>query len=149
MIFIFDIPAFRIEFPAFANVIKYPDALLQSDWDLATCYISDTDYGILNGKCRYQALCLMTAHLQALKDIIASGQSGSSTVPGLVENSKIDKIEVKLTPPPVKTQWAWWLSLTGYGQELLALLQMLSVGGLFIRGLPEKLGFRRIGGIFA
>lgn len=144
--FTFDIPRFRVEFPAFSNIVKYHDTLLQSDWDAATCYISNEDYGILHGDCRYHALSLMTAHLQALKDIIAT--NGSQGVPGLVQSASIDKVKVSLTPPPLKNQWSWWLSLTGYGQQLLALLQALSVGGLYIRGLPETLGFRRIGGVF-
>lgn len=141
--YVFDVSAFRISYPAFSNTVTYPDATLQMNFDNATCYIANANYGWLNGDCRYLALTLMTAHLTALSDLIAAGQ-----VPGLVQNATIDKITVGLTPPPLKNQWQWWLSLTPYGQQLYALLQSVSVGGLYIGGLPERAGFRKVGGIF-
>ena len=41
-----DIAEFRAKFPAYADVVKYPDELIQSTYDTATCYISDQDYGL-------------------------------------------------------------------------------------------------------
>lgn len=139
----FNVTAFRAMFPAFANAITYPDLRLQSYWDMGTCYISDLDYGWLQGACRTSALNLMCAHLVALSDIIASGET-----PGLVNSAGTDKVSVSLTPPPVKNQWQWWLNLTPYGAQLLALLTMQSAGGFYIGGLPEKSAFRKVGGIF-
>lgn len=141
--YVFNIPAFRISYPAFASDTTFPDVTLQAYWDSATCYISDTDYGYLSGDCRYKAITLMTAHLTALSVLIAKGQ-----VPGLVQSATIDKIAISLTPPPVKNQWQWWLSLTPYGQQLLALLHVAAVGGLFVGGLPERAAFRKVGGVF-
>ena len=141
--YVFDIPAFRVSYPAFANSTTYPNVTLQSYWDSAICYISDQDYGWLAGDCRYKALTLMTAHLAAIADLIARGQ-----VPNLMQSATIDKITVSLTPPPLKTQWQWWLSLTGYGQQLYALLQANSTGGFYVGGLPELSAFRKVGGLF-
>lgn len=125
----FDIAAFRAAFPQFTSDTTFPDATLQGYWDVAIVYISDVNYGYLSGASRERALNLLTAHLAALGVLIAAGQ-----VPGLVSGSTVDKISVTLTPPPVKTQFEWWLSLTPYGQQLAALLSTWAVGGLYIRG---------------
>ncbi len=143
--FVFDIPAFRVSYPAFGNTTAYPDATLQAYWDTACCYIENysEDCGWLSGDCRYKALTLMTAHLAAISTIVANGQ-----VPGQVQSASIDKISVSLTAPPQKNQWQWWLNLTPYGQALLVLLQTRSVGGFVFGGSPERLAFRRFGGFF-
>lgn len=145
----FNVAEFRLAFPAFASTETYPDALLQGNWDSAACIISPKDYGYLHGACRARALNLLTAHLTALGDIIkAGGSNPGGNVPGLVQSATIDKVTVTLTPPPVKTQFAWWLSLTPYGQQLFALLQAKAVGGFVIGGLPEGAAFRKVGGMF-
>lgn len=143
-ILVFDVALFREQFPAFANATTFPTPQLQMYWDMATCYISDNaDYGWLQGTCRQLALNFMTAHLTALSVIIAGGQ-----VPGLMQNATIDKVSVSLTPPPIPNQWQWWLNLTPYGQQLLALLEARSVGGDYIGGLPELSSFRKVGGVW-
>ncbi|UAW63481.1 DUF4054 domain-containing protein [Mycoavidus sp. HKI] len=139
----FDVSAFRLSFPAFANMETYPDASLLASWDAATCYVSPQNYGYLQGESRARALNLMTAHLVALADIVKAGQ-----MPSMVSASTVDKVAVTLTPPPVKSQWQWWLSLTPYGQQLLALLSASAAGGFYIGGLPEGSGFRRVHGIY-
>ncbi|CAH0447385.1 hypothetical protein LMG10661_03451 [Ralstonia syzygii subsp. syzygii] len=139
----FDVGAFRSAFPAFASETAYPDTLLSATWDAGTCYVSPENYGYLQGDCRARALNLMTAHLIALADIVKGGQT-----PGMVSAATIDKVQVTLTPPPVKSQWQWWLSLTPYGQQLLALLSSAAAGGFYISGLPEGSAFRRVGGIY-
>lgn len=141
--YVFDIPAFRISYPAFADETLFPDATLQMYWDTATCYIDNLNWGWLRGDCRYKAITMMVAHLAALSVIIAGGQ-----IPGLVQSATVDKITVSLTPPPLNNQFQWWLSLTPYGQQLLALLQVSSVGGFYIGGAPERSAFRQVGGGF-
>lgn len=143
--FTFDVEEFRVFFPAFASETLFPDDTLQMYWDSATCLVENTQSGclMLEGDCRFRALNLMTAHLTALSVLIAAGQT-----PGLVQSATVDKVSVSLTPPPIQSQWQWWLSLTPYGQQLLALLQVSSVGGVYIGGLPELSAFRKVGGIF-
>lgn len=140
---LFDAALFRTQCPAFANSTTYPDITIQAYWDTAISYISNSDYGCLSVATRTLAINLMTAHLMALAAIVATGQ-----VPGLVNSATIDKISVTLTAPPVKDQWSWWLNLTPYGQQLLALLNVHSVGGFYVGGLPEIRAFRKAGGIF-
>ncbi len=139
----FDICAFRSSFPAFADNTIYSEASLVATWNAATSYISPQNYGYLQGEDRARALHLMTAHLVAIADIVKAGQ-----MPSMVSASTVDKVSVTLTPPPVKSQWQWWLSLTPYGQELLALLSASAAGGFYIGGLPEGSGFRRVHGIY-
>ena len=128
----FDETLFRAQVPQYANPVTYPNVLLQSYWDLAINYISNVgNYGSLQGNAREYAIDLMVAHLIYLAGLIAAGQ-----VPGLMQNATIDKVTVGLTPPPLKNQFQWWLSLTPYGQQLLALLQVSSVGGFYIGGSP-------------
>lgn len=143
-VIIFDVAIFRQQFPAFSNETTFPDEMLQMYWDNATCYISaQGNYGWLQGDCRRLALNYMTAHLTALSIIIASG-----TVPYLAQSAGIDKVTVSLTPPPLKTQWQWWLNTTPYGAQLLSLLQARGVGGWYIGGCgyAELSAFRRSGG---
>lgn len=136
----FDKASFRIKFPAFTG---HPDDRLDLYWDVATGYISSDDYGLLNGRARAHAIDLMTAHLVSLADMVAAG-----TTPAIESGATVDKVAVTMTPPPVKSQWQYWLSLTGYGQMLLALLQSVAVGGLYIGGNPERAAFRKVGGGF-
>ena len=142
-VIIFDPAAFRVQFPAFANITTFPDITLQAYFDAGTCYVSDQNYGRLTDACRVLALNLMTAHLTALSVIIAAGQT-----PALVQSSGIDKINVSLTPPPLKNQWQWWLSTTPYGAQLFALLTVRAAGGFYYGGLPERSAIRKVGGVF-
>lgn len=138
----FDVAAFRTSFPQF-TVLKYPDAVLQGYWDSAICYISAQNCGWLRGTCRQRALNLMVAHLATLMDQIAAG-----ITPGQVESATVDKVSVSLKTAPDVNQWQWWLGLTGYGQQLLALLSVKSVGGFYIGGLPEISALRKTYGIY-
>jgi hypothetical protein len=139
----FDIVKFRIDYPAFSDIVLFPDDMLQGFYDSATCYISDCNYGYLRNGCRYKAITLMTAHLAQLSVIIANKQ-----VPGIVQSAAISAINVSLTPPPIPNQFQWWLNTTAYGQMLLALLQIKSVGGIYIGGSPERSAFRSFRGRF-
>lgn len=134
--------AFRALFPAFSNTTTFPEATIQGYWNTAIVYVNNQYGGCYVGGWnslaqQTQAINLMTAHLLALSQIVAGGNT-----PGLVTGATIDKVSVSLEPPPVKNQWQWWLSLTPYGQQLLALLQVVSVGGYYITAaLPGRTGF--------
>jgi hypothetical protein len=140
VILTFDYAQFIALFPAYSNSLIYPQATLQAYWDSAINYICDvSNYGALQCEKRQYAINLMTAHLVYIAGLIASG-----TVPYLMQNATIDKVTVGLTPPPLKNQWQWWLSVSPYGQQLLALLQANSVGGFYTGGAPVLAGFYRI-----
>ena len=142
IILTFDVTSFRQMFPLFTNP-PFSDAQLQMYWTMGTSYISDVSYGWLQGVDRQLALNLLTAHLTQLSVVLADNK-----LPYVIQGSGIDKINVTLTPPKLQNQWRWWLQTTGYGMQLLALLQARSVGGLSVGGLPELAAFRRVGGVF-
>lgn len=143
----FNVAAFRDAFPAFANPAVYSDESLQAQFDAACSFISPETsanwYVGLNDAVKTRALYLMTAHLVQLSAAMLAGQT-----PGQVQSSGIDKISVSMTPPPQRNQWQWWLGLTGYGQQLFALLQVKSAGGFYVGGRPELAAFRKVGGVF-
>lgn len=136
----FDPTAFKVAYPAFVSI---PDATLQIYWNTATIYFTNQIGPCTDIPTRTLYLNLMTAHLAALSQMVAAGQ-----VPGYITNSTIDKISVTIQAPPAQNQWQWWLNLTPYGQQLLALLQLASVGGFSYGGLPEGQAFRKVYGIF-
>ena len=139
----FDVALFREQFPEFASETDYPDATLQMYWNMATCYISDEDFGCLKGDCRRDALNMLTAHIARLYSQVSDGSD-----PGFVASATIDKVSVSRWTPDYINQWNYWLSQTPYGQMLLALLSATGVGGLYIGGINERSAFRQNGGVY-
>lgn len=138
---VFDYGTFIVQFPAYSNATTYPEATLQMYWDIGTNFVSNnTVCAVMNVAAQTYALNLMTAHLAYINDLIASGQ-----IPALMQNATIDKVAVTLTPPPVPNQFAWWMNLSPYGQQLYSLLQVSSVGGFYIGGSPTRFGVSTLG----
>ena len=134
---IFDTIAFRTMYPAFADATAYPDATLTMYWDMAGSYVANQNYGWLRKIHRTLALNLMTAHLLGISALIALGQN-----PMINTGASIDAVSVSIMPPPVQSQWKYWLSTTPYGAQLLALLAGIAVGGWGVGGSPTRSGFR-------
>jgi ABC-type dipeptide/oligopeptide/nickel transport system permease subunit len=138
-----DIPQFRINFPEFEDILKYPDARITFYWNMALCYIDNTESCFIGADCLQLMLELMTAHLAKIADLDAEGD-----VNGLAQSASVDKVSIGLTPPPLPNQTQWWLGTTNYGQELLSLMRIKSVGGFFLGGVRELSSFRKAGGVF-
>lgn len=139
----FDPAAFRAMFPQFSDPTAFPDAKLQAHFDAATGYVSADTYGDMKPTSRAYALDLMTAHLLTLGVMAAQG-----TQPGVTIMSRVGDVQVQLQPPPVKSEWSYWLNTTPHGAQLVALLQAQAVGGFFVGGLPERAAFRKVAGVF-
>ena len=144
---VLDISVFRQTFPAFASVTLYPDASITLRWGLAVGMFGDQDNWALSGASLQSALNLLTAHLLQLATATVAGGTGPS-VTGPVVSATVDKVSVTVAAPVAKSAWQYWLASTPYGQELAALLSLVSAGGLYVGGLPERRGFRKIGGVF-
>ena len=143
-VILFDYAKFILVAPAYADLQHYPEATIQAFWNSAVNYISNRqNCGVIQGDKRVYAINLMTAHLLYISGLIAAG-----TVPYLMQTATIDKVTVGLTPPPLRNQFQWWLSVSPYGQELLALLQINSVGGFYIGGSAPRAAFGYQGGSF-
>jgi hypothetical protein len=146
-----DLAKFRSMFPVFGCGNPYTDSYIIMRWDIATCFISDSSYGCLSGKCRENALLYVTAHIMQLENA-ANGACGNDAgaQAGVIQSASIDAISVAVQVPPgaEKSKFSWWLSQTPYGQQALGLLSAAAVGGLFIGGSPERSAFRKVGGVF-
>lgn len=137
-----DIAAFRAQFPAFSDVVKYPDAVITGWWDGALCYLSAEDCcGCETDDCRLRAIYLLMAHLMQLASVTAAGGQA-----GAVQSATIDKVSVTLATIPAQSMWQWWLSGTPYGLQLYMLLRQQAGGGMYVGGAPERAALRRVGG---
>lgn len=145
---ILDIDKFRLQFPEFADPAKYPDATLQAFWDMATVTMGAEDGPLLCGPSLQLGLELMTAHMLKLLAIWQANGGGSSSGGGIQTGATIDKISVTFAAPPFKNGWDFYLSQSPYGSQLLFFLRAKSAGGFYVGGLPERRGFRKIGGVF-
>ena len=125
----------RARIPAFSDTTKYPASVLDNMLETATCYISARNCGLLRGKCREQAIYLMAAHLLTLRDRMNQG-GGTGSV-GAVASSSVGNVSVSMVPPPNQSQYQYWMNLTGYGAELMALLRIYANGGVYVGGSLE------------
>lgn len=139
-----DPAAFRIACPEFATKT---DPEITAQWNIAILYVTTQNYGRITDTSRAYAIYLMMAHLFRLAANIASDPGGGGT-PSITAAARIDKVLVTLSPPPTPDGLRYWLSLTPYGQQLLAFLSVRSIGGFYIGGSDERAAFRKAGGRF-
>lgn len=142
----FDYTLFQQQCPAFAS--SPSEATLQVYFDMALPIANggyDSWCGGFNGAALDLILNLLTAHIAQQQAMIADGQTQIAIVTG----SSIDKVSVNLMAPPVKNMMQYWLATTPYGQQVLALARAQFAGGFYAaKGLPERHGFRKVGGTF-
>lgn len=148
----YDDALFRKQVPAFADETKYPPEMVQVYWDIACFFIEDTSSPchMLQGAQLQYALNLMTAHLMSLALAAAEDDGGvpGSGGGGPITSASIGEVSVTRMQPPAADGWQYWLSGTPFGSALWALLGAISAGGFSVGGLPERTGFRKIGGVF-
>lgn len=140
---ILDIPAFRAQFPAFTDDIKYPDQLVQAWFDSSTSFMSNQESGLITFATQQFALYLLTAHLL----VIASAAQKGTPVQ-LMGSAGEGTVNVGFVPPPIKNGFQWWLSATTYGQQLYALMQAMTAGGFYAGGRRVRDGIRKTSGSF-
>jgi hypothetical protein len=132
----FDLDSFRSLYPQFATLTD--DQVLATSAQ-AQCFL--TDQGC---DCSAHMWLLMVAHMLTL-----GRQASTGGVSGQVTSASIDKVSVSFAAPPSGNDaWAYWLSLTPFGVQLRALLKRCTAGGFYFGGLPERAGFRSVGGVF-
>lgn len=142
---------FRSLFPEYTDTTKYPEAVVQLLYGVAQDFVfpGSSYCTMLRGSAADYAQYLMTAHLLYLRgQRVAAGDDAGGESVGFVQSASVGDVSVTRATIPAADQWQYWLSGTPYGQELLALLQGVSVGGIYVGGLPERTGFRKVGGVF-
>lgn len=130
-----DIAAFRAAFPAFADDVAYPDAMLDGKMIVAKCYIEDNQL-TFDDTCRQYAYQLMVAHLLTIGINVAAG-----TPARLVSSASEGPVSVSFTEPPTASNFTYWLMTTPYGVELSALLSVNVIGDYY-GGTVALSGFR-------
>lgn len=141
MLHTFDPAAFVAQFPEFAAV---PAPQLTGYWSMATQYMDPNDGCILSGGVLQLGLNLMTAHLARSYALI----NANSGTPGVTTGAGEGSVNISMAAPPFRNGWQFWLSTTPYGQQLWALLQVQTAGGLYVGGSLERASFRKAGGVF-
>ena len=142
------------QFALYSDPTNYPESLLLNYWNVAINYISNVgNFGDIQGDQRQYAIQLMLSHLIYLTNLINTGNgfgTGTGGAPGTVpyqmQSATVDKVSVQVTPPPNPDQFQWWLGTSPFGQQLLAMLQIQTVGGHYIGGSNVRAGFLGAGG---
>lgn len=141
-----NIPAFRLQFPYFANPVQWPDDSITAANGMVGCYIDLAGSWYNCSKCVDLMESLMTAHLLYLNG--SAMTPGQSNV-GVVTSASIGSVSVGLSvDTATKGTYSAWLSKSPWGEQLLALLGRLSAGGRYIGGSPERRAFRKVGGLY-
>lgn len=150
----YDDQFFRQQLIAFKDPAVYPEAILEAYWDMAREFIAvkDSPCYILNGKSLVMAVNYLAAHLYVIGaqslDGADDGSGGGNEQGGFSTSASVGEVSVAKLAPPAKDGWQFWLASTPYGTALWALLGLKAVGGMSVGGLPERDGFRKVGGIF-
>lgn len=103
----------------------------------AKCRIGIKNCGRLKDCNRIDAIYLLTAHLSLLTLKNQSGQGGGMGA-GQVASAAVGEVNISYVQIPNLDQWSYWLSLTPYGLELLALLEQLTAVPYYIGGSLER-----------
>lgn len=139
---VFDAALFRTQIPSFADTVKYPNAVIESWWNIATDYISTTDYGYLSGNSRVLAINLLAAHLMYLAENPSGGGSG------ILTSASEGSVSVGLHVYQTKSLFLQWLLSSPYGRQLAALLNAKAAGGIYAGGDSMQGVIRGRGGWF-
>ena len=137
-----DLTTFRTNFPLYSDELTYTDMLLETQFEIGKCFIADNDCTFPE-KCREYALQLMLAHL-----LYCRNESNAGNNSGVIQSASEGDVSVSFAVPNIDDSWTYWFQLSPFGKELLAMLNAQSVGGFYVGGMPERKGFRKIGGYF-
>lgn len=129
------IAEFRYKFSAFSDTTKYSDSYVQMMLDTAQLYISPEENCLVDPEVQKQMIYLMTAHLLSINSALASGDMSAG---GQVASASVGGVSVSKAIPKNRTDFEYFLNSTGYGMQLLALLNLQSVVGIYIGGQKEN-----------
>lgn len=127
---------FRQKFPMFDDTTKYSDSFIQSMIDVAKLYISPEPNCMVSVEMQKQMIYLMTAHLLTLNYQIMQGDMSSAS--GQVASASVGGVSVSKAIPNNKTELDYWLNLTPFGMQLLALLSLMTGVGFYMGGQREN-----------
>lgn len=126
---------FRQMFPAFSDTTKYSDTTIQIQLDTAQLYISPEENCLVSSAVLKQMIYLLTAHLLSINTALANGDMSAG---GQVASASVGGVSVSKAIPKNRTDFEYFLNSTGYGMQLLALLNLQSVVGIYFGGQKEN-----------
>lgn len=132
-----NITTFRSQYPEFTSEIKFTDSAVTMAFNKATIFFKNETNCELDEVQLEVILYLMTAHLLKVQSNTLKGGSG------LVGSATIDKVSISIISPKNLSEFEYFLNQTIYGQELLALMAILTLGGFYVGGSPETMAFKR------
>ena len=130
----FPLDKFRALFPIGD---RFDDDVINAVAEMALCYLNKC------GGCFDQLWQLLVAHMLKLREVEESGDMS-----GIITSATIDKVSVSLAAPPVGSSAEHWYGLTPFGVQFLALNKRCGGGGFYVGSMPERSGFRSVGGRF-
>ncbi len=134
-IVIVSLAEFYTEYPEF-NTEEYKNICPQC-FRRAKCAIKIQNKGRLRDCDRVNAIYLLTAHLSLLTYKNQTGQSGGMGA-GMVASAAVGEVNISYVQIPNLDMWSYWLALTPYGLDLLALLERLTSVPFYIGGSLER-----------
>ena len=134
---VLSISDFRAAYPAFSDVVKYPDATITGAFNKAQIFVKNETNCALDEDRLETILYLMTAHLLQTQ----TNAVGGSTA-GVIASASMGGVSVSIASPKNADEFQYFLNQSPYGQELLALFSILAMGGFYFGGNGETLAFR-------
>ena len=127
--YVFDTALFRQQFPAFADVVRYPDSMIEFWSSVAVNMLIECRWGNVYT----QGLSLYVAHQISLAAADAK-QAGAGKTPGqgngVVSNKAVGSASKGYDNASSVEQGAGFWNLTTYGQQYYRLLKMIGAGAL-------------------
>lgn len=126
---IFDIGAFRVAFPEFADTVKYPDAQIQFWADLAIIQVPSC----LWKRAWFKGASLYVAHeitLQAQNYKVAVNGGTPGTFGGIANTKTVGNATIGYDTVSTAEKGAGYWNLTNYGKQLIRLARIFGAGAL-------------------
>ena len=118
---------FRIDYPEFADVTRYPDATIERQLRLSALLLGEMAWGDLWGYgIELRAAHYLTVGARNAASALAGGSGGA--VAGLMTSKSVDKVSASYDVSAVTNEGAGFWNTTGYGVEFYALLMMIGAG---------------------
>jgi hypothetical protein len=118
---------FRIDYPEFADVTRYPEATIERQLRLASILLGEMAWGDLWGYgIELRAAHYLTVGARNAASALAGGSGGG--VAGLMTSKSVDKVSASYDVSAVTNAGAGFWNTTGYGVEFYALLMTIGAG---------------------
>jgi hypothetical protein len=123
----------RSDFPEFADLVQYPDSLVQTWLTVAASLVNPTRWVELTNI----GIELVTAHhlVLSMRDQTAAAVGGiPGTMTGPTSAKAVDKVSTSYDTGAAALDGAGFWALSSYGIRYLSLARMMGAGGLQING---------------